>query len=475
MVSERLAERFFAGTPRYRNLATIGRGSMGVVFKALDLELDEVVAIKVLAPRLDVDDPDVLLRFKREIHLNRRIKHPNVARLHDFGMSGDFPFLTMEFIPGRNLKALIEEEGPMGLDPARAISILRQICLGTHAAHQAGIIHRDLKSSNVIVDDVGAVAILDFGLARLAEGQGVTLAATFLGTPHYVSPEQALGKPLDVRSDIYSIGIVAYETLTGTLPFRGDSPLVIAMRHVTDPVPDDLALFPGVTPQLAAVVQKALAKDPAERFVSAADLEAAFAETLHRPTSGAQAAVQPLTPEEAPAAAAGTLPEAAAGPASPSAPPPPRPPLSPLVLVVEDEEEAREVAVAALEGAGCRTRRAGSGAAALELLHQGGIDLVVMDTTLPGLDGFDTTRVIKSLPELAPTPVLLTTHKLDRSSYAFGIQSGATDLLNRPYPAQALVALAWKVLLQKGFAPPPGTSLSPPAAESSPSVPRLTV
>lgn len=495
---EKLIETFFAGVPRYHHLATIGRGAMGVVFKARDGELDEDVAIKVLFPTLEVDDPEILARFKREIHLNRRIKHPNVARLHDFGMSGDFPFITMEFIPGKNLKTLIEEEGPMGLDPGRAISILRQICLGTHAAHLGGVIHRDLKSSNVIVDESGGVAILDFGLARSAEGKGVTLGAAFLGTPHYVSPEQALGKPLDVRTDIYSIGVVAYETLTGTLPFTGDSQLAVAMKHVTQPVPDDLGLFPGVTPELAAIVRRALAKDPADRFQTAAALEAALA-TQHRPSSGggragaAAVAPPPSVPVEAPpppAPPVETPPiQAPPVPASPVPPIPPEPPVEaprlaepvaparparkPVVLIVEDEEEHRLEAAEALQAGGCLVREATSGAGALELLHRETPDLILMDTTLPGLDGFDTTRVIKSQPALAQIPVVLTIPKLDRSQYAFGIQSGAADLLNRPYAAAALLNLVWKSLSLRGFEPPPGIPPSP-LAESSPSVPRLT-
>ncbi|KAA0252293.1 response regulator [Acidobacteria bacterium ACD] len=466
---EKLIETFFAGVPRYTHLATIGRGAMGVVFKARDGELDEDVAIKVLFPSLEVDDPEILARFKREIHLNRKIKHPNVARLHDFGMSGDFPFITMEFIPGRNLRTLIEEEGPMGLDPARAISILRQVCLGTHAAHLAGVIHRDLKSSNVIVDEGGGVAILDFGLARSSEGKGVTLGSTFLGTPHYVSPEQALGKPVDTRTDIYSIGVVAYETLTGTLPFTGDSQLAIAMKHVTQPVPEDLALFPGVTPELYAIVRRAMAKDPADRFPSAAAMEAALAVAQHRPSSGGTR-IEPKPVELPPPTVEAAPAEPPVAPAQPAAQA--RPARRPVVLVVEDEEDHRAEAAEALRSGGCLVREATSGAAALELLHREPPDLILMDTTLPGLDGFDTTRVIKSQPALAQIPVLLTTPKLDRSQYAFGIQSGAADLLNRPYAPAALLTLVWKSLSLAGFEPPPGMPPAP-LSESSPSVPKL--
>ncbi len=279
MKIERFRDKFFDGLTRYRWLDTIGRGGMGVVFKAQDLDLDEVVAIKVLSPEIDSGDEsdNLVRRFKREINLNRKIKHPNVARIHDFGTSGDYPYITMEYVPGRDLSTLIRDEASMGLPPAEAVSILRQIALGTHAAHKQGIVHRDLKSSNIIVDGSGAVAILDFGLARGKINNELTMDAVILGTPHYMSPEQALGKPTTPQSDIYSIGIIAFELLTGGVPFTGESPIAIAMKHVTEPFPDTLSLHDDVPPELAAIVLKAVAKNAEERFESAADMEAELA------------------------------------------------------------------------------------------------------------------------------------------------------------------------------------------------------
>src|SRR5450759_960590 len=272
---ERLRQRFFEGLTRYRWLETIGRGGIGIVFKAQDLDLDDVVAIKVLSPNWETDDQQLLQRFKREINLNRKIKHPNVARIHDFGMSGDFPYITMEYVPGKDLRTIIQIEGK--LPQARAVSILRQIALGTEAAHKLGIIHRDLKSQNVMLEDNGAVAILDFGLARGKSNEQLTLDSVMVGTPHYMSPEQALGRPTDARSDVYSIGIMAYELLTGKVPYDGESPLVIAMKHVSEPPPDDLRKMTTISPELIAIVYKAIAKEPASRFATAADLEAELA------------------------------------------------------------------------------------------------------------------------------------------------------------------------------------------------------
>ena len=272
MQIDRLRARFFEGAPRYRYIETIGRGGMGIVFKAHDLELDEIVAIKLLLPDLGADPDELLARFKREINLNRKIKHPNVARIHDFGTSGEFPYITLEFVPGKDLWTLIHEEGRLA--PARVISIIRQIALGTQAAHRLNIIHRDLKSQNVIVDDKGAVAILDFGLARHTLSEQRTHDSILIGTPHYMSPEQALGKTAGTASDIYSIGVIAFEALTGQVPFTGETPIAIGMKHIAEPVPNDLDSVHGVSSELKRIVLKALSKRPEDRFSSAGDLEA---------------------------------------------------------------------------------------------------------------------------------------------------------------------------------------------------------
>ncbi len=197
MNAEEFRRRFFEGAPRYRWLETLGRGGVGVVFKALDVELDDVVAIKVLQPDVERDDMALLARFKREINLNRRIKHPNVAKVHDFGLSGNLPYITMEFLPGRDLWTIIQQK--RRLEPSEAVAILRQVARGSEAVHRLGIVHRDLKSQNVIVDEKGAAVIVDFGLARGNVNETFTLDSIIVGTPHYMSPEQAEGKDV-IRS-----------------------------------------------------------------------------------------------------------------------------------------------------------------------------------------------------------------------------------------------------------------------------------
>src|SRR5512143_3088624 len=471
---ERLRQRFFEGLTRYRWQETVGRGGMGIVFKAQDLDLDDVVAIKVLSPDWETDDQQLLQRFKREINLNRKIKHPNVARIHDFGMSGDFPYITMEYVPGKDLRTIIQLEGK--LPQARAISILRQIALGTEAAHKLGIIHRDLKSQNVMVEESGAVAILDFGLARGKTTEQLTLDSVMVGTPHYMSPEQALGRPTDARSDVYSIGVMAYEILTGKVPFDGESPLVIAMKHVSEPPPNDLRNAAGVAPELIEITYKALAKEPSSRFPSAADLEAELA--MLRPfESGVVSTVSPAHPAipaisfpsapgmpiETPASR-GTpvapLPTPAAPPSAAQAPSGATPVEAkhrpPVILLVEGDAKERKRLADVLGRHGCRTLEAKDGPEALERLLKDTVDLVLMDISLPGMDGFDVTRVIKAQPATIALPVVLTSSRLDRSHFAFAIQTGATDVMAKPLQSEAVVGRLWHILTHHGFQPPAG-------------------
>ena len=502
MKADILRKKFFEGVSRYEWIETLGQGGVGIVYKARDLELDEVVAIKVLSPDLAKDDEAVLARFKREINLNRKIKHPNVARMYDFGISGSYPYITMEFVPGKDLWTLIRDE--RRIEPARAVPILRQIARGCSAIHELGIVHRDLKSQNVIVDEHGAVAIVDFGLARWNLGGGFTLDSIILGTPQYMSPEQASGRPVDARTDIYSIGIIAFEALTGQLPFSGDSPIAVAMKQINDPVPDLLSKHADVSAGLRAIVMKALRKDPAKRYATALDLEAELAgvEPLPTPKEGSVrrgpgedglmaqlesalgAVILPTPP--APCATRGPVgrrpraraagrvgagragsrrpggPESACRPhgrrrhgsrrdrsarrgrsgrprASPDAPPRVGHGGEPHGV----ESRARKRSLPLRRGderpGGARGPREGAG----RPRRHGRL--------APGMDGFDVTRVIKSQPNLAALPVLLAADRLDRSRYAFGIQSGANELLLKPIEPALLRERVGTLLRHRGF------------------------
>ena len=275
MKLESFRRRFFELLPRYEWTGTLGHGGIGVVFKAFDRELEETVAIKVLSPNLERDENALLARFKREVALNRKIKHPNVARMYDYGIAGDYPYITMELIDGEDLWTLIGKR--QRYPAAEAVPIVRQIARGTAAIHRLEILHRDLKSQNVIVDRQGAAVILDFGLARGSWEPGLTMASVLLGTPQYMSPEQALGEALDERADLYSIGIIAWEMLAGRTPFQGESPVATAMKHVHEPFPDIRELVPGLAPDLFAVLTRVLARKREDRFASALELDDALA------------------------------------------------------------------------------------------------------------------------------------------------------------------------------------------------------
>ena len=263
----------FAG--RYEIQSVLGRGGMGIVYKAHDRELDDLVAIKTLRGEVLSADPSLLDRFKQEIRLARRITHPNVLRTHDLGEANGLRFLSMEFVKGLTLKHLLES-GDILPTPV-ALRIAKQVCAGLAAAHEVGVIHRDIKPQNIIIEPTGGLKIMDFGIARLTEDRGMTAAGTVIGTPDYMSPEQARGLSLDFRSDIYSTGIVLYEMFTGTLPFEGDSPLAVVLKHVNEPPPLPQLKNPRIDPKIAAIIMKCIEKDPRARFQTVGELYEALA------------------------------------------------------------------------------------------------------------------------------------------------------------------------------------------------------
>jgi serine/threonine-protein kinase len=263
---------------RYEILGPLGRGGMGIVYKARDRSLDEVVAIKVLRPDSG-QDPKMGDRFRSEIKLARRVRHRNVCAIHDYGEDRGFLFISMEYIEGTDLRRLLRERGPISSDEGFDIAI--QIAEGLQAVHEAGIIHRDLKSANIMCDSHGVARLMDFGIAKRQGDGTLTATGNILGTPEYMSPEQAQGQKLDPRTDIYALGVVTYEIFTGKVPFRGDTPLSIILKHLNDPPPLDGPSAKGLTPNLRSVLKKALAKEPAERYSTARE----FADALRQARS----------------------------------------------------------------------------------------------------------------------------------------------------------------------------------------------
>jgi serine/threonine-protein kinase len=249
---------------RYRLDRKIGSGGMADVWLAEDTELDRNVAIKILHERF-AQDSEFVQRFQREAQSAAGLQHPNVVGIFDRGVFSDSYFIAMEYVDGPSLKDLVK--GGMGTKDA--IDFTRQILNAARFAHRKGIIHRDLKPQNVLIDDEGRARVADFGIARGGENSDITATGSVMGTAQYLSPEQAQGKPTTPSSDIYSIGVILYEALTGRVPFEGDSAVAVALKQVSEAPRRPSAINPNVPPALDAVVMRALAKDPDARFKDA--------------------------------------------------------------------------------------------------------------------------------------------------------------------------------------------------------------
>jgi eukaryotic-like serine/threonine-protein kinase len=247
---------------RYRVLEKIGAGGMADVYCAEDTHLGRKVAVKLLHSRF-AQDQEFVERFRREASSAAGLQHPNVVGVYDRGEFDDTYYIAMEYCEGESLKQMVVREAP--LDPARAIAITKQILVASRFAHRRNVIHRDLKPHNVILDDEENVKVTDFGIAR-AGASDITEVGAIMGTAQYLSPEQAQGQPVTEESDLYSVGVVLFELLTGRAPFGGDSPVAVALQHVNQPAPSPREFEPSVPPELEAVVLKALAKDPSDRY-----------------------------------------------------------------------------------------------------------------------------------------------------------------------------------------------------------------
>ncbi len=263
---------------RYRLEGKLGSGGMSTVYLALDQTLQRKVAAKVLHREMS-DQPDQLERFRREARAVARISHPNVVSVIDAGNDEDgHPYIVFEYVDGETLKQRIDRFGRLPLDEAAAYAI--EVGRGLQAAHLAHMVHRDVKPQNVLIDGEGRAKVTDFGIALSLEADGLTKTGRVLGTTDYVSPEQAMGKAVDERSDIYSLGIVLFEMLRGDVPFKAETLVGVAMKHVNDPMPDIQSSRPGTSSALAAVIERSTQKDPKKRYrdmgAMLADLEGAL-------------------------------------------------------------------------------------------------------------------------------------------------------------------------------------------------------
>jgi Flp pilus assembly protein TadD len=254
---------------RYEIFALLGQGGMGAVYKARDNELDRLVALKVIRPELTTN-PEILKRFKQELILARQVTHRNVIRIFDLGQADGFKFITMEYLEGKDLRAVLKEKGK--LPPEEAGRIILQICRALEVAHGEGVVHRDLKPQNIMLDANGRAYVMDFGIARSAYLPGMTQTGALIGTPEYMSPEQAKGEKLDERSDLFSLGVIFYELVTGQSPFYSETPLATLWKRMKEKAKPLCEVDPAIPKALSDIVAKAMEIEPADRFASAKEM-----------------------------------------------------------------------------------------------------------------------------------------------------------------------------------------------------------
>jgi serine/threonine protein kinase len=277
---------------RYEILGTLGKGGMGMVFKAKDRELDEIVALKILRPDV-AGSGEMARRFRSEIKLARRVRHRNVCGIHEYGQEHGLQYISMEYIEGIDVKRLLRERG--GLPPLDAFDIAIQLARGLEAIHEVGIIHRDLKTANAMIDKQGVVRLMDFGIAKKFDTEGslgATAVGHIIGTPEYMSPEQARGEKIDFRSDIYALGIMIFELFAGKVPFQAETPIATIFKHLQDPPPLDGPAAAAIPASVVPVLAKCLAKEPDARYPTAGSVVEALREA--RAATFPDAATTPL-------------------------------------------------------------------------------------------------------------------------------------------------------------------------------------
>jgi len=254
---------------RYEIIEELGKGGMGNVYRVLDKKINEEVALKLIKPAIATDEK-IIERFRNELKFARKITHKNVCRMYDLNEEEEILYITMEYVVGDDLKSIIRMMGQ--LNPRKAIYIAKQICEGLTEAHSLGIVHRDLKPRNIMIDKEGDARIMDFGIASSHKTKGITATGDMIGTPEYISPEQAEGKEADPRSDIYSLGIIIFEMVTGRIPFKGDTSLSIALKHKTETPPDPRDFNTQIPVELSCLILKCMEKDKEKRYQGSEEL-----------------------------------------------------------------------------------------------------------------------------------------------------------------------------------------------------------
>jgi putative two-component system response regulator len=402
-----------AALGRYRITELIGRGGMGTVYKAYHPDLDRFVAIKVLPDDL-AEDLNCLKRFQMEAATVARLKHPNILSVFDFGDEDGVPFLVLELVQGGTLEDRLQ--GPMDLQ--EVVCLLGPIASALDYAHSEGVVHRDIKPSNILIHRDGTPTLADFGLAKIGHlALKLTRAGNVLGTPEYMSPEQVTDEDIGPASDRYSLAVVAYEMLTGRVPFRAHTPVAVLMAHLQATVPPPHELAGELSAHLEDALRRGLAKNPADRYPTAIQFVAALAP-----------AAWPTEAHEI--AAMGSIGRQRPGPRT----------QRPLVLVVDDTAANRELIEACLAGIDCEVELAADGPAALRLMDSAHPDLVLLDVQMPGMNGYEVCQRIKADSGTHLVPVVMIT-ALDRTEDRVkALEWGADDFMTKPVQRIELVA-----------------------------------
>ena len=399
----------------YSVVERIGRGGMATVYKAYHAALDRYVAIKVL-PEFFAEDEEYRERFHQEAMSVARLRHPNILSVYDFGHERGIAYLVLELISGGTLADRLGSR----IDIHDTVAMLKPIADALDHAHRNGVLHRDIKPSNILLHRDGTPVLADFGLAKLAASvRRLTASGIVMGTPEYMSPEQAAGDPIGPPSDLYAFAIVAYEMLTGRVPFEADTPAAVLLSHLNKAMPAMHELRGELSRHAEDALRRALAKSPSERFQTATEFVAALTPAAW-PTAGQS--------EQAVTAVAARRP-----PSGPTR-------KLPSVLVVDDGVANRELIEACLAGVECEVRLAADGPSALSAVESREPDLVLLDVQMPGMDGHEVCRRIKSDPNRRLIPIVMITALNSVSDRVTALESGADDFMSKPVERVELVA-----------------------------------
>jgi len=405
----------------YRILDRIGQGGMATVYRAHHPELDRFVAIKVM-PEFFAEDDAYRERFQLEAQSVAGLRHANILSAFDFGQQAGIPYLVMELVEAGTLADRLGS--PMELQ--EVVRFLRPIASALDHAHAHGVVHRDIKPSNILIRGDGTPVLADFGLAKLARSvRKLTATGSVFGTPEYMAPEQVTGEPLGPGTDQYSLSVVAYEMLTGRLPFQGDTPAAVLTAHIRHPMPATRELPGELSDHIDQVLRRGLAKSPRDRYPTVSEFVAALTPAAWPSVLGDErAATREARSADAPV---------------------------PVVLVVDDGPANRELIEACLAGINCEIRAADNGRTALAMIEAALPDLVLLDVQMPGMNGYEVCARIKDRPRGKLLPVVMIT-ALDRAhDRVMALNAGADDFMSKPVERIELVARVRSALRLKAL------------------------